>query len=153
MQALKVLDEAMDYNGQKVPAKTILLNVHKVSQRVGLQKKCGIEGVNDSGAVLKFLESENPLHFSTRLIDVKCGPKCFTVANMLQFPQTARVYLHLNTEEEEEEEEANLLQNRTTVTIAEPTHDHHLVVRKLCDGRNQLGSVFTVPFNADMKVM
>ena len=104
-----------------------------------------------SGTVHRFLESEDPLHFSTRLFDVKCRPMCFTLKNVLKFPQTARVYKHPNSEEEEEE--ANLLENLSTVTITEETHGHHLVVRKLSEDGLQLGPAFTVPWNADLKVM
>ena len=147
LQALKVLDNALDHNGQKVPAKTILFNIHQVSQRVGLRKRCGIEGVDCSGVVHRFLEGEDPVHFSTRLFDVKCIPGYFS--KVLQFPQTARVYLHSNTEEEEE---VNLLQNLSSITITEVSHGHHLVVKKLSDGGDSLGPAFTVPWNADLKV-
>ena len=150
LQALKVLDNALDHNRQKVPAKTILFNIRQVSQRVGLRKRRGIEGVDCSGVVHRFLEGEDPLYFSTRLCDVKCIPGYFR--KVLQFPQTARVYLNPNTEEEEEEE-VNLLQNLSTVTITEVSHGHHLVVRKLSDDGNQLGPAFTVPLTADLKVV
>ena len=149
LQALNVLDNALDHNGQKVPAKTILFNIRQVSQRVGLRKRCGIEGVDCSGVVHRFLEGEDPVYFSTKLFDVKCLPMCFK--NVLQLPQTARVYLHPNAEEEEEE--VNLLQNLSTVTITEVSHGHHLVVRKLSDDGNHLGPAFAVPLTADLKVV
>ena len=150
LQALKVLDNALDHNKQKVPAKTILFNIRQVSQRVGLRKRCGIEGVDSSGTIYQFLEGENPLYFSTKLFDTKCSPGYFP--KVLQLPQTARVYLHSNTEEEEEEE-VKSLQNLSTVTITEVSHGHHLVVRKLSDGGNHLGPAFTVPSTADLKVV
>ena len=147
LQALKVLDNALDHNKQKVPAKTILFNIRQVSQRVGLRKRCGIEGVDSSGTIYQFLEGENPLFFSTKLFDTKCSPGYFP--KVLQLPQTARVYLHPNTEEEE----VNLLQNLSTVTITEVSHSHHLVLRKLSDDGNHLGPAFTVPSTADLKVV
>ena len=104
-----------------------------------------------SGLVHRFLEGEDPLHFSTKLFDTRCSPVYF--ANVLNFPQTARVYLHPSTDREEEEEEAKLLPNLSTATITEVTHDHHLVVRKLSDDGNQLGPTFTVPLNACLKVV
>ena len=152
VQALKVLNEALDHKEQVVPAKTILFNIRQVNQRVGLRKRCGIEGVDCRGAVHRFLEGGSPVNFSTRLFDVKCSPMCFTVANVLQFPQTARVYLHANAGEKEEEE-AKLLQNLSTITISGVTHGHHLMVRKLTDGEDGLGPAFTVPWNADVKVV
>ena len=150
LQALKVLDDALDHSRQQVPAQTILFNIHEVSQRVGLRKKCGIKGVDCSGAIYQFLEGENPLYFSTRLFDVKCIPGYFSKA--LQLPQTARVYLNPNTEEEEEEE-VKSLQNLSTVTITEVSHGHHLLVRKLSDDGNHLGPAFTVPSTADLEVV
>ena len=90
------------------------------------------------------------MYFSTRLFDIKCSPMCF--ANVVEFPQTARVYLHPNTEVEEEEE-VKLLPNLSTVTITEVFHNHHLVVRKLSDDGHHLGPTFTIPLNADMKVI
>ena len=149
LQALKVLDNALDHNRQAVPAKTILFNIRQVSQRVGIRKRCGIEGVDSSGTVHRFLEGEDPLYFSTRLFDVKCIPGYFP--KVLQFPQTARVYLNPNTEEEEEE--VNLLQNLSTVTITEVCHGHHLVVRKLSDSGDGLGPTFTVPWDTNLKVV
>ena len=105
-----------------------------------------------SGLVHRFLEGEDPLHFSTKLFDTRCSPVYF--ANVLHFPQTARVYLHPSTDrEEEEEEEAKLLPNLSTATITEVSHDHHLVVRKLSDDGNQLGPTFTVPLTACLKVV
>ena len=103
-----------------------------------------------SGLVHRFLEGEDPLHFSTKLFDTRCSPLYF--ANVLNFPQTARVYLHPSSDREEEEE-AKLLPNFSTATITEVTHDHHLVVRKLSDDGNQLGPTFTVPLNACLKVV
>ena len=148
LQALKILDNALDHNKQKVPAKTILFNIRQVSRWVGLHKRCGIEGVDCSGVVHRFLEGEDPVYFSTKLFDVKCLPMYFT--NVLQFPQPARVYLHPNTEEEEE---VNLLQNLSTAAITEVSHGHHLVVRKLSADGNHLGPAFTVPLTADLKVV
>ena len=151
LQALNVLDNALDHNGQKVPAKTILFNICQVSQWVMLQKRCGIQRGDYRGVVHRFLEGEDPpLYFNTKLFDVKCLPMCFK--NVLQLPQTARVYLHPNTDEEEEEE-GNLLQNLSTITITEVSHGHHLVVRKLSDDGNHLGPAFTVPLTADLKVV
>ena len=144
LQALKVLDNALDHYKQKVPAMTILFNIRQVSQRVGLRKRCGIEGVDCIGVAHQFLEGEDSVCFSTKLVDVKCRPMYFS--KVLQFPQTARVYLHPNTEEEE----VKSLQNLSTVTITEVSHGHHLVVRKLSG--DSLGPAFTVPWNADLKV-
>ena len=108
--------------------------------------------MDGSGLVHRFLEGEDPLHFSTKLFDTRCSPVYF--ANVLHFPQTARVYLHPSTDrEEEEEEEAKLLPNLSTATITEVSHDHHLVVRKLSDDGNQLGPTFTVPLTACLKVV
>ena len=150
LQALKVLDHASD-RGQKVPPKTILFNIQQVSNTswVGLRRKRGIEGVDCSGAVHRFLEGEGSVYFSTRLFDVKCLPRCFT--NVLQLPQTARVYLHSNMDQEEDEG-VKSLQNLSTITITEVIHGHHLVVRKLSDEGNQLGPAFTIPLNSELKV-
>ena len=147
-QALKVLDYVLDHSKKKVPPKTLLFNIHLVSQVVGLRKRRGIEAVDSSGTVHKFLEGEDPLYFSTRLFDVKCSPMCFLEA--LHLPQAARVYLH--TDMEQEDEGVRLLQNLSIVTITEVSHDHHLVVRKLSDYGNQLGPTFTIPLSADLKV-
>ncbi len=154
VQALKVLDEALDHKEQMVPAKTILFNIRQVNQRVGLRKRWGIEGVDGTGAVHRFLEGESPVHFSTKLFDVKCSPMCFMITdkNLLQFPQTARVYLHANAGEEEEKA-VNVLQNLSTITITGVTHGHHLVVRKVTDRGDGLGPAFSVPGNADVKVV
>ena len=108
--------------------------------------KSGIEGVDCSGTVHQFLESEDPLYFSTNLYDVKCIPLYFT--EVVQFSQPARVYRHPNTEEGEEED---ALENLSTITIAEVTRGNRLVVRKL-HTRDQLGPNFTVPLNANLKV-
>ena len=153
IQALKVLNNPKDHNKQKVPADTILFNIRQVSQMVGLRKRHGIEGVGYRGTVHCFLEGDDPLHFSTKLYDVKCPPMCFT--RVLQLPQTARVYLHPTTkeEEEEEEEERDSLQNLSTVTITEVSQKYHLVVRKLSDIRDDLGPTFTIPLKADLKVV
>ena len=147
LQALMVLDHAVDHKGQKVPARTILFNIHKLTQWVRLRKRRGIEGVDCSGTVHQFLEGEDPLYFSTKLIDVKCIP--FYFANVLQVPQTARVY-HT---EEGEGGDLNSLQNLSTITIAEVSKGQHLVMRKLSDSGDGLGPVFTVPLDADLKVM
>ena len=101
LQALTVLNHPLDHNGQKVPAKTTLFNIRQVSQRIMLQKRHGIEGVDHKGDRHRFLEGEDSLHFSTKLYDVKCLPMCFP--NELQLPQTARVYLHPNMDQEEDE--------------------------------------------------
>ena len=152
IQALKVLNNPMDHNKQKVPADTILFNIREISQRVGLRKRQGIEGIGCSGTVHWFLEDDDPLHFSTKLYDVKCLPMFFT--RVLQLPQTARVYLHPTTkEEEEEEEERDSLQNLSTVTITEVIQEYHLVVRKLSDSGDNLGPTFTIPLKADLKVV
>ncbi len=147
-QALKVLDYALDHSKKKVPPKTLLFNIRPVSQMVGLRKRCGIEGVDSTGAVHRFLEGEDPLYFSTRLFDVKCSPMYFRKA--LRLPQAARVYLHPDMEQEDEGMRS--LQNLSIVTITEVSHDHHLVVRKLSDDGNQLSPTFTVPLSADLKV-
>ena len=149
LQALKVLNNVLDHGRRVVPARTILFNIRQINQRVGLRKRYGIEGVDSSGLVHRFLEGEDPLHFSTKLFDTRCSPVYF--ANVLNFPQTARVYLHPSTDGEEEE--TKLLPNLSTTTITEVTHDHHLVVRKLSDDGNQLGPTFTVPLNACLKVV
>ena len=104
-----------------------------------------------NGLVHRFLEGEDPLHFSTKLFDTRCSPVYF--ANVLHFPQPARVYLHPSTDREEEEEVTKLLPNLSTTTITEVTHGHHLVVRKLSDDGNQLGPTFAVPLNASLKVV
>lgn len=140
----------MDHKGQKVPAMTVLFNIHQVVQRTMLRKRHGIEGVDCNGTVHRFLEGEDPLYFSTKLIDVRCSPVYF--ANVLQFPQTARVYRHPNTEEREEGD-VKWLQNLSTVTFTEVTDSQHLVVRKLSDCGDDLGPTFTVPCHADLKVM
>ena len=130
-----------------VPANTIFFNIHEVTQWAGLRKRHGIKGVDESGTVHYFMENEDPLHFSTKLYDVKCPPMCFT--SVLQLPQTARVYLHPITEEEE----VSSLQNLSTVTIMEVGQHCHLMVRKLSDGGNDLGPTFTIPLNAALKVV
>ena len=144
-----VLDHAVDHSGQNVLPKTILFNIHQVSQRVGLKKRCGIEGMDCSGAVHRFLEGEDPVYFSTKLCDVKCLPVNFPKG--LHFPQTARVYLR-SSMEQEEDKGVKSLQNLSTVTITEVFHGHHLVVRKLSDDGHQLGPAFTVPSNVELKV-
>ena len=150
LQALKVLDYAVDHSKKKVRPNTLLFNIRPVSQMVRLRKRCGIEAVDSSGTVHRFLEGENPLYFSTRLFDVKCSPMCFLKS--LHLPQTAVVYLHPDMEQEEDEG-VRSLQNLSTITITEVSHDHHLVVRKLSDDGNQLGPTFTIPFSADLKVV
>ena len=150
MQALKVLNCAVDHSKKKVQPMTLLFNIRPVSQRVRLRKRCGIEGVDSSGAVHRFLESEDPLYFSTKLFDVKCSPLYFLKA--LHVPQTARVYLHPDMVQEEDEG-VRSLQNLSTTTITKVSHDHLLVVRKLSDDGNQLGPTFTVPLSADLKVV
>ena len=155
-QALKVLNNPKDHNQKQVPADTILFNIRQVSQRVGLRKRHGIEGVGCSGTVHWFLENDDPLYFSTKLYDVKCPPLCFT--RVLRLPQTARVYLHPTTKEEEEveeeeEEERDSLQNLSTVTITEVSQEYHLVVRKLSDSGDDLGRTFTIPLKAELKVL
>ena len=135
-------------------ADTILFNIHEVSQWVRMRKRHGIEGVDQSGTVHCFLEGDDPLYFSTKLIDVKCPPLCFT--RVLQLPQTARVYLQPTTKEggeEEEEAERHLLQNLSTVTITDVSQEYHLVVRKLSDSGDDLGPTFTIPLEADLKVL
>ena len=148
LQALKVLNEAVDHSKQQVPAQTLLFNIREISQKVRwMQKmKSGIEGVDSSGTVHQFLEGEDSLFFSTRLHDLKCIPLYFT--EVVQFPQQARVYRHSNTEEGEEEDS---LKNLSTITIAEVTRGKRLVVRKL-GSRDQLGPNFTVPLDANLKV-
>ena len=148
-QALKVLNNPIDHNKQEVPADTILFNIRQVSHRVGLKKRQGIEGVDSSGTIHHFLEGEDPLHFSTKLFDVKCSPMYF--ANVLQFPQRARVYLHPSAEEEKGE--LNLLENLSTVSITEISHGHHVVVRKLLHSGDELGPMFTIPGNANLQVV
>ena len=154
LQALKVLDFALDHSKQKVKPETILFNIRPVSQKVRLWKRPrrGIEGVDSTGAVHRFLEGEDPLYFSTRLFDVKCSPMYFPKA-LLHLPQTAMAYLH--TDMEQEDEGMRSLQNLSIVTITEVSHDHHLVVRKLSDDGNQLqlGPAFEVPLSADLKVI
>ena len=76
---------------------------------------------------------------------MKCSPMYF--ANVLQFPQMARVYLHPKTDKKED-----TLQNLSTVTITNVVDDHDPVVRKLSDNGDKLGPLFTVPWNADLKV-
>ena len=146
-QALRVLDNVVDHNGQLVPAQTLLFNICEVSQRVRFRRKSGIEGVDCSGTVHQFLEGEDTLFFSTRLHDVKCIPRYF--AKVVLFPKTAKVYRHPNTEEGEE---ADALQNLSTITITEVSNGESLIVRKLSDGGDQLGPIFTIPLNADLKV-
>ena len=157
LQALKVLSSVLDHSRQQVPAQTILFNIHEVSQRVGLRKKCGIEGVDCSGTAYRFLEGEDPLYFSTKLYDIKCSPVYFT--NVLQFPQKARVYQNPNTEGEDEE----LLPNLSTITITEVSHDQYYVVRTLSDSGNKKGIAgtagkdgvspyFAIPVDADIEV-
>ena len=148
LQALKVLNCAVDHNRQLVPAQTLLFNIQEISQKVGLMKKIktGIEGVDCFGTIHQFLEGEHPLFFSTRLYDVKCMPLYLT--EVVQFSQPARVYRHPNTEEGKEED---ALQNLSTITIAEVSRGNRIVVRKL-DSREQLGPIFTVPLNANLKV-
>ena len=146
LQALKVLDNALDHNKQRVPTETILFNIRQVSQGVGPWKKRGIEGVDHIGTVHRFMEGESPLYFSTKLFDVKCIPLCFK--GVLQPPQPARVYLQPNTDEEE----MSLLQNLSTVTINEVIDNQHFVVRKLSDCGVELGPAFPIPLDADLKV-
>ena len=155
LQALKVVNNALDHNKKQVPADTILFNIRQVSQRVGLRKRQGIEGEDSSGTVHCFLEGEVPLHFSTKLFDVKCSPMYF--ANVLQFPQRAVVYLH---PEMGEEQKMKSLQHLSTVTITDLSYDQHLVVRKLSDsdcqqkgtsGRESV-SYLNIPFNAPIEV-
>ena len=112
-----------------------------------MRKKDGIEGVDQSGIVHCFLESKDRLNFSTRFYDVKCPPICFK--KVLQFPQEARIYLYPIMEEEEEE---NSLQNLSNVTITDIIDGHDLVVRKVTDSGDKLGSTLTIPWNADLKV-
>ena len=102
------------------------------------------------GTVHHFLEGEDALQFSTKLFDVKCIPLYFTYAriSILQLPQPARIYLHLNTDEEV----MNSLQNLSTVIITEVSNGHHLVVRKLSDSGEDLGPTFTIPLNANLQV-
>lgn len=157
LQALKVLDNVLDHNRQTVPAQTVLFNIRQISQRVGLRKKSGMEGVDSSGTVHRFLEGEDPLFFSTKLYDVKCSPIYF--CNVMKFPQTARVYLHPSTAEEDE-----LLLNLSTITINEVTQDQYFVVRTLSDDRDRkkgtprvdgkdAGSpYFAIPVDADIEV-
>lgn len=145
LQALKVLDDTLDHNKKNVSASTILFNIRKISQWVGLQKRRGIEGVDRGGTVHRFLEGKEPLYFSTRLYDVKCLPMHLT--KVLQFPKTARVYMHPNTEDQN-----SSLENLSTVIITEVGQVYHLVVRKLSDSGGRLGPTFTIPWNADLKV-
>ena len=144
-QALKVLNDALDHNRHKVSANTILFNIRQVSQGLGPLKKQGIEGIDSNGIAHKFLEGENSLSFSTRLYDVKSSPMYF--AKVLQCPQMARVYLHPKTDKKED-----TLQNLSTVTITDVIDGHDLVVRKLSDNGDKLGPLFTIPWNADLKV-
>lgn len=143
-----VINSALDHNRQKVPANTIIFNIHQVRQRAGLRLRSrrGIEGVDHSGTNHRFLEGEDPLYFSTKLFDVKCIPMRFK--SVLQLPQTARVYLQLNTEEDERK----LLHNLSTVTITDVIDGHHLVARKLSEGGHELGPIFTIPLNAGLTV-
>ena len=147
LQALKVHNEALDHIGQTVPVQTLLFNIREVSQRVGLWKKSGVEGVDCMGRVHRFLEGKGPLSFSTQLYDVKCIPKYFT--EVVQFPRPARVYLPSSTAEGED---ANALQNLSTVIVTGVDCSQSLVVRKLSCSGDQLGPTFTVPLNADLKV-
>ena len=148
-QVLKVLNDTVNHSKKKVQPMTLLFNIRPVSQMVGLRKRCGIEAVDSSGTVHRFLEGDDPLYFSTRLFDVKCSALCFL--NALRLPQPATVYLHTDMEQEEDEG-VRSLQNLSTHTITEVNHGHHLVVRKLSDDGNQLGPTFTVPLSADLKV-
>lgn len=148
LQVVKVLNCTVDHSKKKVQPMTLLFNIRQISQMVGLRKRCGIEGVDSSGIVHRFLEGEDPLYFSTRLIDVKCSPMSFLKA--LHLPQAAMIYLH--TDMEQEDEGVRSLQNLSTITITEVSHSNHLVVRKLSDDGNQLGPTFTVPSSADLKV-
>ena len=150
LQVLKVLNCAVDHSKKKVQPNTLLFNIRPVSQRIRLRKRRGIEAVDSSGTVYRFLEGKNPLYFSTKLFDVKCCPMCFLKA--LHLPQTAMVYLHPDMEQEEDEG-VRSLQNLSTTTITEVSHDHLLVVRKLSDDGNQLGPTFTVPLSANLKVV
>lgn len=147
----------MDHNKQTVPAQTLLFNIRQISQRVGLRKKSGMEAMDSSGTVHRFLEGEDPLFFSTKLYDVKCSPVYFT--NVMKFPQKARVYLHPSTAEEDE-----LLLNLSTITINEVTHDQYFVVRMLSDrgdrkkgtlrvdGKDAGSPYFAIPVDADIEV-
>ena len=148
LQALRLLDPAKDHRGKMVPARTILFNIRQVNMRVRLMLRSGIEGVDYTGVIHRFLDSEDcdRLFFSTKLFDVKCSPMLFTT--VLRCPQTARVYLHPDMGQEE----VRSLQNLSYVTITEVSHDYHLVVRKLSDDGKQLGPTFTVPLSADLKV-
>ena len=49
----------------------------------------------------------------------------------------------------------NSLDNLSTVTITEIAHDQHgqVVVRKLSQCRDELGPVFTIPWNANLQVV
>ena len=157
LQALKVLNEAVDHSKQQVPAQTLLFNLREVSQRVGLRKRSGMEGVDCRGTVHRFLEGEEPLFFSTKLYDIKCSPVYF--ANVVQFPQMARVYLHPSTTDE-----ADLLPNLSTITINEVSQDQYFVVRTLSDSgdkgkrsggterRNSGSHYFAIPVEAEIEV-
>ena len=149
LQALKVLSNTLDHNKQLVQANTLLFNTTWISQRVGLRKKQGIKGVDSSGGVHHFLEGEAPLNFSTKLFDVKCSPMYF--ANVLQFPQRARVYQH---PEMGEGQKMMSLQHLSTVTITDLSYDQYLVVRKLSDSESckDSTSIFIIPVNAPIKV-
>ena len=105
--------------------------------------------MDSSGTVHCFLEGEDPLHFSTKLFDVKCIPLYFS--SILQLPQTARVYLHPSAEEEESE--VSSLYNLSTVIITGISHGHNVVVRKLLPSGDELGPMFTVPGNANLQVV
>lgn len=156
--ALKVLNEAVDHSKRQVPAQTLLFNIREVSQRVGLRKRSGMEGVDPSGTVHRFLEGEEPLFFTTKLYDVKCSPVYF--ANVVQFPQLARVYLHPSTTDE-----ADLLPNLSTITINEVRQDQYFVVRTLSDSgdkgkrsggperRNSGSHYFAIPVEAEIEVV
>ena len=149
LQVLKVLNDTVNHSKKRVQPTTLLFNIRSVRQMVGLRKRCGIEAVDSSGTVHRFLEGEDPLCFSTRLFDVKCCPMYFL--NALRLPQAAMVYLHTDMEQEEDKG-VRSLQNLSNHTITEVSHGHHLVVRKLSDDGNQLGPTFTVPLSADLKV-
>lgn len=144
LQAMKVLDDVLDHNGQRVTANTILFNITKVRHRISIPKKRGIAGVDSRGVVHTFLEGEEQLFFSTQLFDVKCSPVFFK--DVLELPQMARAYLHPNTEL------ANSLHNLSTVTFTDVSHGHHPIVLYMSDSGDKLGPTFSLPLNADLKV-
>ena len=100
--------------------------------------------MDHKGVVHKFYESNHRLHFSTKLVDVKCSPLFF--ARVLKLPQMARVYLDADAEL------ASSLHNLSTVMFTSFSQSHNLMVRKVSDTGDDLGLAFTIPLNAELEV-